>query len=104
MSESKEKSLEQLRKIFSEMDARTVQVEQDVKEMQAFIERFAAIEENRKQLEAYYFGDWMKDVAAYEALGLEESFYSICEDPIWNTTGCLQSERIRLLKLLADSL
>ena len=49
-----QKSLEQLRQIFTEMDEKTRQAEQDAEAIRQFIERFALIEQNVKELEAYY--------------------------------------------------
>ncbi|MDO5666564.1 MAG: DUF4298 domain-containing protein [Alcaligenaceae bacterium] len=112
MSNDNQKSLEQLRRIFSEMDVRTRQAEQDLEQMQQLITRFEAIEENRKALENYYLGEWMDDVDAYEVLRIidadkqdpEEHFYCTSQDAIWNAAQDLYAERIKLLKLLAESL
>ncbi|WP_432785430.1 hypothetical protein AAEX37_02270 [Oligella sp. MSHR50489EDL] len=104
MSQNQGKSLEELRRVFSEMDARTAQAEQDLEALQLFVERFEAMEENRKPLEAYYFGDWREDVEAYEAMNPQEDFHSTSEDAIWNVTQYLHMEKIRLLKRLAESI
>ena len=57
ISDDKEKGLEQWRQTLIEMDARTLQAEQDLEQMQQLIARFETIEENRKTLEAYYLGE-----------------------------------------------
>lgn len=112
MGNDNQKSLAQLRQTFAEMDARARQAEQDLEQMKQFIARFEAIEENRQALEAYYLGEWMDDVDAYEALRAsasetqepEEHFYCTGQDAIWNAAQDLYAERIKLLKLLAASL
>lgn len=111
----KQKSLHELRKVFTEMDAKTRQAEQDVAMIQQFIERFQAMEENRQVLEAYYQEEWMEDIDAFDQLqeqaqaegkvsASEDNFYCTNQDAIWNALQDLYVERVRLLKLLAEAL
>lgn len=86
------------------MDEKTRQAEQDAEAIRQFIERFALMEQNVKELEAYYQESWMEDVEALEAQAPGEYFYCTNQDAIWNAAQDIYLQKITLLKRLADSL
>ena len=109
------KSAEQLRELFAAMDVRTHQAEQDVLELTRFIQRFQEIDRNIKALEAYYHDSWLEDVEAWEHLQAKavpissdelanEHFYCTGQDAIWNAAQDFYAQKIKLLKILANSI
>lgn len=100
----KQKTAAELKSIFTEMDKRTKQAEQDFEALLDFAKRFKTMQKNLSVLQKYYTSDWMEDVAQFEKKVQGASFYSIGEDPIWNVTQDFYFEKIKLIKTLANSL
>lgn len=109
------KSAEQLRELFAAMDVRTYQAEQDVLELTQFIQRLQEIDQNIKALEAYYHDSWLEDIEAWEQIQAnstlksadelaDEYFYCTNQDAIWNAAQDIYVQKIKLLKILANSI
>lgn len=100
------KSMEEISRILTVMDEKTVQAEKDLLEIQNFLQRFEEIENNVNALIAYYHSpEWMEDTERFHAQNSDDEYHhSASEDAIWNATQGIYVEKIKLLKRLANSI
>ncbi|MCU7693790.1 DUF4298 domain-containing protein [Haoranjiania flava] len=100
------KKVEKIKQAFRDMDTRLYQAEKDLEEVIQFRKRLKEISKNMKVLQDFYHSDvWMKgrDIL-YGNIQENEHFYSVREDPIWNTTQDFYIQKIKLLQQLAKEL
>ncbi len=78
------------------------QCEKDVKRFDEIILELEKIEKNRKKLEEYYESEYMKDFDNAEKY--DRDYAMLDEDSIWNILTDEYQNKIKLLKILANSI
>lgn len=93
---------EKIKEEFEAADVRMKQAEKDLETLQKFIDDYPRMMENIDRLTDFYFNrNWLEKKNILEEAKMAE-YGSASEDGIWNLHLEFQTEKIRLLKLLAD--
>lgn len=86
----------------NKMEELLIQCEDDFKQLKKIHKKIKKIEKNRKELNAYYRNEYIKD---YEEFANAKSNYKVLnQDSVWNVLSDQYNEKIKILKTIINSI
>lgn len=101
---SSEKTIEEIRLKFQEMDGLLHRLEAGLSEIEQFSKSFDIIDQIDKEIQRYYRSDWDSDVTKFHEHTDREHYNCSNQDSIWNATQELYDKKIKLLKKIMTSI
>ncbi len=97
-------NIAEIQEKFKKTDERMHQMQNDIEFFESFLSRYAEAVKNIAEVEEFYFSDsYMQEMEILRNDNLDQ-YWSTSEDGIWNLGIEYRSVRIKLLKMLTDSI